>query len=302
MTGPSAGPVRVRVPATSANLGPGYDSLGIALARYDTVTARRIDGQPRIEVSGCGADSVPRTPEHLVYRSAVLGFQALGEPTPSLELLCCNDIPHGGGQGSSAAAIVAGLAVARELTADGRQKMPDAALLDIAARLEGHPDNAAPAVLGGFTLAWTDACGHTTVVRRKMHPDITMLMFTAALDSSTEKARAMLPPTVPHSEAAANSAAAALLMHALSEDPSLLLPGTEDFLHQRYRAAAMPATARLVADLRRAGIAAVVSGAGPSVLAFVTDELPLKSWRRPGFDPIRLAVDEQGLLAAPLRR
>jgi len=300
MTGPDAGAVRVRVPATAANLGPGYDSLGIALGRYDTVTARRIDRPPRIDVSGCGADSVPRTAEHLVYRSALLGFQALGEPAPSLELLCRNEIPHGGGQGSSAAAIVAGLAVARELTAGGRQKMPDAALLDIAARLEGHPDNAAPAVLGGFTLAWMDARGNTSVVRRKVHPDITVVMFSATRGSSTEQARAMLPPTVPHAEAAANSAAAALLVHAIADDPSLLLAGTEDFLHQKYRAAAMPATARLMADLRRAGIAAVVSGAGPSVLAFVTDDLPLESWRRPGFDPIRLAVDERGLQAGSL--
>lgn len=303
MTRPDAGPVRVRVPATAANLGPGYDSLGIALGRYDTVTARRIDGQqPRIEVSGCGADSVPRTAEHLVYRSALLGFQELGEPAPSMELLCRNEIPHGGGQGSSAAAIVAGLAIARELTPAGRQKMPDAALLDLAARLEGHPDNAAPAVLGGFTLAWTDACGHTTVVRRKVHPDITVLMFSATRGSSTAQARAMLPPTVPHAEAAANSAAAALLVHAIADEPSLLMAGTEDFLHQRYRAAAMPATAALVADLRRAGIAAVVSGAGPSVLAFLTDDLPLESWRRPGFDPMRLAVDEQGLLSGQLLR
>lgn len=285
----------VRVPATSANLGPGYDCLGVALARYDEVIARRIDGPPRIDVTGCGVDTVPRTAEHLVYRSALRGFAAMDEPAPSLELLCRNEIPHGGGQGSSAAAIVAGLAVARELTADGDRKMPDAALLDIAAQIEGHPDNAAPAVVGGFTLAWMDAAGHTTVVRRQVHPAVRVLMFGAVRGSSTEKARAMLPDTVPHAEAAANSAATALLVHAISDDPSLLFAATKDFLHQQYRARAMPETAALVADLRAAGIAAVVSGAGPSVLALVTEPIDVHRFERPAFSITELPVDTEGL-------
>ncbi len=292
--------VRIRVPATSANIGPGYDCLGLALGRYDEVIARRIEGPPRIEVIGCGAGTVPTTPEHLVYRSAVLGFEALGVAPPSLELLCRNEIPHGGGQGSSAAAIVAGLAVARELTADGRTLMPDSELLDIASRVEGHPDNAAPAVLGGFTLAWMDAAGHTTVVRRPVHPTIRVLMFSSLHGASTEKARAMLPASVPHAEAVANTVSAALLVHAVSDDPSLLFVATDDYLHQQYRAAAMPATATLVADLREAGVAAVVSGAGPSVLALVTGDLDVAAFRRPGFEPVELAVDRTGLVAGPV--
>lgn len=287
--------VLVRVPATSANLGPGYDSFGLALGRYDEVIARRTDGPLRIEVSGCGAGQVPLTAEHLVYRSAVLGFQRLGEPVPRLELLCRNEIPHGGGQGSSAAAIVAGLAVARMLTPGGPERMPLSALLDIASEVEGHPDNAAPAVLGGFTVAWIDEDGHTRSVQPLVHPQVRALVFSAQRGSSTERARALLPATVPHADAVANTAAAALFVHAISNDPALLPVATKDFLHQQYRAASMPETAALVAELRAAGIAAVVSGAGPSVLALVTGDIDRVRWQRPGFDLVELPIHRSSL-------
>lgn len=295
--------VRVRVPATSANVGPGYDCLGLAVGRYDEVLARRSPDGPRIEVTGCGAATVPRTPEHLVYRSALRGFAELGELPAELELLCHNEIPHGGGQGSSAAAIVAGLALARALTPSGAERMSDRELLDIASAIEGHPDNAAPAVLGGFTLAWTTD-GHTQVVRRRVHSDIRVVMFGAARGSSTEMARAILPDRVPHRDAADNARAAALLVHAMSDDPSLLLPATEDRLHQRYRASVMLDTAELVRVLRAAGIAAVVSGAGPSVLALLEPRaaatFDLQQWSRPGFDPVELPIDDDGLQVDPV--
>lgn len=280
----------VRVPATSANLGPGYDCFGLALGRFDEVIARRTDGPLRIVVTGCGSGDVPLTAEHLVYRSALLGFEALGEPAPNLELFCRNEIPHGGGQGSSAAAIVAGLALARLLTPDGPQRMPLSRLLDLASQVEGHPDNAAPAVLGGFTIAWIDDAGRTQVVQRPVHPQVRAMMFSARRGSSTEQARAVLPPTVPHADAAANATAAALFVHAISDDPSLLLTATRDYLHQQYRAAALPETAELVQELRAAGIAAVVSGAGPSVLALTTGDLDPQRWRRPGFDLVELPI------------
>lgn len=301
--GRSTDRVRVRVPATSANVGPGYDCLGLAVGRYDEVVARRSPDGPRIEVTGCGEDTVPRTPEHLVYRSALRGFAELGEPPVDLELLCRNEIPHGGGQGSSAAAIVAGLAVARALTPGGPERMSDRDLLDVAAAIEGHPDNAAPAVLGGFTLAWT-MDGHTRVVRRRVHPDIRVMMFGAARGSSTEMARAILPEQVPHRDAADNTRAAALLVHAMSDDPSMLLPATEDRLHQQYRASVMSDTADLVGELRAAGIAAVVSGAGPSVLALLgpgtVAGFDIGRWRRPGFDPVELPLDDDGLRVDPI--
>ncbi|NNG37466.1 homoserine kinase [Nakamurella aerolata] len=295
--------VTVRVPATSANLGPGYDSFGVALGRYDTVTARPAPpGEgPRIRVTGEGADTVPLDESHLVYRSAMRGFAELGQPAMALDLVCHNEIPHGGGQGSSAAAIVAGLAVARALTADGAARLPDEALLDLASSIEGHPDNAAPAVLGSFTVAWQGPDGRTRVVRRPVHPDIRLVLFSSAVGASTEQARALLPTQVPHRDAVANVAAAALLVHALTDEPALLLDATADRLHQPYRADALPATAQLVARLRGAGVAAVVSGAGPSVLAFVTAEQlgsdAARLWERPpdGFTAAILPVDTDGL-------
>lgn len=288
------GGITVRVPATSANLGPGYDCFGLALARYDEVRATRTDGPLRIEVSGVGADSVPRTSDHLVVRAAAAGFAALEETMPGLALRCTNTIPHGGGQGSSAAAIVAGLLVARGLTADGETRLPDPDLLALASQLEGHPDNVAPALLGGFTVAWTPADGRARAVRRVVHPEVHAVMFGAQQSSSTAAARAALPPTVPHADAAANVASAALLVHALTEDPSLLFEATVDRLHQPYRASSMAQSAALVAELRAAGIAAVVSGAGPSVLALTTGSLALNAWRRPGFDVAELAVAAAG--------
>lgn len=269
--------------------------MGLALSRADEVVASLSHIGPQIEVVGCGADTVSRGPDNLIYRTAVHGFALLGVDAPELKLLCRNEIPHGGGQGSSAAAIVSGLAVARALTPGGAERMSDRQLLDAAALIEGHPDNAAPAVLGGFTLAWTGAAGQTEVVRNEVHPAVRLVLFSAQRGSSTEHARAVLPGQIPHADAAANSAAAALLVHALTTAPEYLLDATEDRLHQRYRAPVMPATAALITRLRQAGIAAVMSGAGPSVLAFVTEDLDLDRWATPEFEAVPVEVDLTGL-------
>jgi homoserine kinase len=285
--------VRVRVPASSANLGPGYDSFGLALGRHDVVTAGRSQDGIRIEVSGVGADSVARTSDNLVARAAAAGFAALGEPAPPLALTCINAIPHGGGQGSSAAAIVAGLMIARGLAPDGAPGLDDAELLALAARIEGHPDNVAAALLGGFTLSWT-AAGRSTAIRHRVHPDIRAVLFTAGQAASTAHARGLLPPTVPHVDAAANAARAGLLVHAIGTDPRYLFAATEDRLHQQYRASGVPASMSLVGELRAAGVAAVISGAGPSVLALTTEPLDLGEWGRDGFVAAELAIDTAG--------
>ncbi len=237
--------------------------------------------------------SCRRLPTTWSLRAAVAGFAALDEPVPGLDVKCANNIPHGGGQGSSAAAIVAGLLVARGLTAGGVERLPDEELLDLAARIEGHPDNVAAALLGGFTIAWTDRDGRARAVRRRVHPDVRAVVFTAPTASATVHARGLLPAAVPHADAAANVARAALLVHALSEAPALLFRATEDRLHQRYRAAAQPATADLVAALRAAGFAATVSGAGPSVLVLGTS-LPDESWPAGGFSRAELGIDRAG--------
>lgn len=301
--GTSAGPrgaqVRIKVPATSANLGPGYDSFGLALGRYDEVYAEPAD-QLTITVDGVGADSVPRDERHLVVRATQVAFDALGEPLPGLRLHCVNTIPHGGGQGSSASAIVAGILIARGLLPDGDSRLPDAKVLELATAMEGHPDNVAPAIFGGLTVSWTREGGEVVAIRRQVHPDIQLLAFTAEAECSTEVARDMLPATVPHQDAAANAAASAVLLHALTTDPAYLLDGTVDRLHQGYRAPAMPASAALVTELRAAGLAAVISGAGPSVLAFSAGPVDAADWHRPGFRASVLEVDDTGAVLTRL--
>ena len=172
--------------------------------------------------------------------------------------------------------------------------LTDADLLALAAEMEGHPDNVAPALLGGFTVAVTDPDGRPVVARLVVHPDVRVVVFTAHHSSSTKHSRVLLPASVPHRDAAANAASAGLLVHALTTEPSYLLLATRDRLHQHYRASAMPDSARLLDELRAAGIAAVVSGAGPSVLALVTEPMDLARWQRPGFDVAEITVCTSG--------
>ncbi len=287
-------PVRVRVPATSANLGPGFDALGLALALYDDVVVRVADEGLYVDVAGEGADSVPRTRRHLVVRALQAGFDALGGQPRGLEVVCANRIPHGRGLGSSAAAIVAGLTAARALVLGGEDLLDDAALLALAAELEGHPDNVAACLLGGLTLAWTSSDGTARAVRLPVSPALRPVVFVPGTTSSTAKARRALPATVPHADAARNAGRSALLVHALAADPELLFTATEDRLHQQYRATAQPRTAGLVEALRADGVAAVVSGAGPSVLAFAGPADDLSSYLPRGWSVEVPAVDRGG--------
>jgi homoserine kinase len=261
---------RVRVPATSANLGPGFDSLGLALSRYDEVTARVVPGDVVVEVTGEGAGELSTGPDHLVVRAMRAAFAALSEACPGLELRCANAIPQARGLGSSSAAIVAGLLLARELVEDGPRRLPDPAVLALASEIEGHPDNVAPCLLGGFTIAWTEN-GEGRAVRLDPHPSIRPVVYVPTTRGLTAEARAALPERVPHGDAAFNAGRAALLVHAITAEPDLLMVATEDRLHQGYRAPAMPESAALVARLRAEGVAAVVSGAGPTVLAFAAE-------------------------------
>jgi homoserine kinase len=257
--------VTVTVPATSANLGPGFDSLGLALDLTDEVTARITDGGFEVAVVGEGAGEVPNGPEHLVVATMLTTFAELGAPAPAgLALSCHNRIPHARGLGSSSAAIVAGILLARALI-ENRPGFDDAAVLRLAARLEGHPDNVAACLLGGATIAWTGGNG-AQAVAVPVSPQLQPGVFIPPSHGLTAHARAALPASVPHADAAFNAARCALLVHALAHRPDLLVEATEDRLHQGYRAAGAPETAELVARLRAAGVPAVVSGAGPSVL------------------------------------
>lgn len=284
--------VRVRVPATSANLGPGFDTLGLALALYDDVSARITPAGCRVEVTGQGAGELPTDDEHLVVRAMRATFDTLGGQPPGLAVECLNRIPQARGLGSSSAAIVAGVQLARALVGDGDRRVDDAAALRLAAGLEGHPDNVAPCLLGGFTIAWSESGDPARAVRLAVAPEIRPTVFVPGERGLTSVARAALPAEVPHSDAARNAGRAALLVHALTADPSLLFAATEDRLHQDYRAGGMPGTAALLAELRASGVAAVVSGAGPSILALTSPDEEFAAGM--GWTVQRLVIDVAG--------
>ena len=265
--------VRVQVPATSANLGPGFDALGLALSLYDEVTTRVVPEGLTVDVIGEGAADVARDETHLLVRTMLRTFDVLGADRPSgLAVECVNRIPHSRGLGSSAAAIVAGILLARGLVVDGVHRLEDEAVLALASELEGHPDNVAPCLRGGLTVAWLDA-GGARAVRCDLDPRVVPVAFVPPFTASTELARGLLPPTVPHRDAAFSVGRAALLVAALPGAPDELFAATEDRLHQHYRAAAMPQSAEFVARLRADRLPAVISGAGPTVLVLARGDV-----------------------------
>lgn len=261
--------VRVSVPATSANIGPGFDALGLALDLHDVIEAHTVPAEPggtlTVAIEGIGADELPRDASHLVVQAMHVIFKLAGQEPPAVHLRCVNGIPLSRGLGSSAAAIVAGVLGARALVEGGPDLVDDEAVLAVAAGLEGHPDNVAPCLLGGLTLAWNPG-ERARAIRLDVHPDLRPVLCVPEQTLPTEAARGLLPDVVPHGDASRNAARAALLVEALRSRPDLLLDATEDHLHQHYRAEAMPETLALVTRLRSSGLPAVVSGAGPSVL------------------------------------
>jgi homoserine kinase len=292
-----AHPVTVSVPATSANLGPGFDSLGLALDHRDEVTGQVLAG-PGVEITveGRGQGVVPLDEGHLVHRSMCAALDRLGVAVPGLRLTCRNVIPHARGLGSSSAAIVAGVSLARALVEQGTTRLDDAAVLALAADLEGHPDNVAPALLGGFTVAFHDV-GRFQAVRVAVDERVGAVALVPPYGVETSRARELLPATVPMADAAANAGRAALLVAALGGRPELLLAATDDRLHQAYREPAMPATLELVRRLREDGLPAVVSGAGPTVLVFcrVGDEPSVADHAPDGWERLAVPIDRDGV-------
>lgn len=304
MTAYVDGPVRVSVPATSANLGPGFDSLGLALAHRDRLEAVALGpagpGGPSVEVEvrGEGAATLPRGRDHLVVQAMEAAFAALGVGAPDLRLTCHNVIPQARGMGSSSAAIVGGLGLARALVPDGADRLDDDALLAMAARIEGHPDNVAPALLGGFVVSGHDD-GVWWAVPAPVDPRVRAVVLVPPDPVPTELARGLLPTTVPLAEAAADAGRTALLVAALGGSVEHLWRGTRDHLHQEHRRPAMPATLEMVDRLRARGVAAAVSGAGPTVIALVTDEADSASVLADapeGWGSWALDVDPRGLV------
>ncbi|VEG39419.1 homoserine kinase [Mycolicibacterium flavescens] len=270
------------VAASSANLGPGFDSLGIALGLYDEIVVETTDSGLTVEVEGEGRGQVPLDESHLVVRAIQRGLEALDISAPGMTVRCRNDIPHSRGLGSSAAAVVSGLAVVNGLAAQTSSEiLSEHDLVQLSSEFEGHPDNASAAVLGGGVVSWTEgpeSAPRFDAAPIRVHPDIRLFVAIPDERSSTAETRVLLPEKVSHADARFNVSRAALLMVALTTRPDLLLPATEDVLHQPQRASAMPASAEYLGVLRRCGVAAVLSGAGPSVLALCTSpELPTEA-------------------------
>ncbi|ASO18988.1 homoserine kinase [Actinoalloteichus hoggarensis] len=284
--------LRVTVPASTANLGPGFDALGLALGWYDVVTVQTAAAGLTIEVEGAGAGEVPTDDGHLLFRALRAAMEEAGEPVPGLVIRCANTIPHSRGLGSSAAAVVAG--VAAGCTLAGRPL--DERALDLAARFEGHADNAAASLLGGLVVAWRDGTeGPFRAARLEPHEALRPVVLVPATESATAVTRGLLPERVPLSDAVFALGRAALAVTALTTRPDLLLPATDDRLHQPHRAAAWPATMALVTELRSAGVPAAVSGAGPSVLALTRAGTLPGSVDVSGFAAHPVAVDQAGV-------
>ena len=261
---------QISVPATSANLGPGFDCFGLALEMRDRYIAKILDEAIfDVDVSGEGADEVKLDKNHLVIRSMLRGFEHMGQKPRGIALRALNVTPHSRGLGSSASAIVGGLALAKSLVHGGEALMSDDEMIALATELEGHPDNVAAAVFGGASIAWLEN-GVGRAVKIAVHEKIKALAFIPAAGVSTAKARKLLPETVAHLDAASNAGKAALLVHALSHRPDLLLSATEDRIHQQYRGSVMVKSIELVDRFRAAGVAATISGAGPTVLVLHT--------------------------------
>lgn len=288
--------VRLRVPATSANLGPAFDAAGLALTLYDDVEVRTCRAGCSVQVVGEGADELPRDDSHLLLQAVRAGLTATGIAQPGLAMSATNRIPHGRGLGSSAAATVAGLVAARELARSvGRETaLDDEELIALATTFEGHADNVGATLRGGLTLVWTQPGGHPRSARIDVDPRVRPVVLVPESRLSTSRARGLIPESVPHRVASFNVSRSALLVAALTHDPSLLMAATDDRLHQPYRAGAFPESMALLESLRSKGFAAVISGAGPSVLVLTLDGQTATVPTPHGWLAHRLTVDAAG--------
>ena len=261
--------VHVRVPATSANLGPGFDALGLALTLYNEVVAEERPGVS-VAIEGEGADRLARDASNVVVRGIKLAYEAAGRAFTGCALECVNRIPTARGLGSSAAAWVGGLAAGNALCGSplSRDK-----LLGLAARAEGHPDNVAAAVFGSLTVSCGTSDG-VTAVTLPVPTSLAWIVLVPEVTSATAEARALLPRSVPREDAVFNVQRVALLLAGLQTAlPAALSVALEDRLHQPYRLKLFPWMPQVAAAARAAGaLGCVLSGAGPSLLALASDD------------------------------
>jgi homoserine kinase len=293
--------VRIRVPGSTANLGPGFDTFGLALGLYDELEVSATDAPGvSVEVSGEGEGRVPLGARHLVVRAMHQAFELFGDAPAGIRLRCTNTVPHSRGLGSSAAAAVSGVVAAAVLA--GREiETEREALLQLSAGIEGHADNAAASLLGGFVVAWetSGAARRFHAERLDVHPDVHPVACVASAESATKTTRGLLPDRVPLGDAAFTGSRTALGVLAMTARPDLLLAATEDRLHQPYRRPAYPDSLELVEWLRARGVPAAVSGAGPTVVALTADGSLPAGAERDGFTVLPLPIDSAGILVDP---
>lgn len=255
----------LRVPASSANLGPGFDALGVALGVYLTCRFRR-SGTLAISAEGRDAAGIPTSSDNLIWQAAATVARSLRLEMPPIELHIHNEIPLGKGMGSSAAALTAGVVIADQLL-DLHWK--PLRILDEASRLEGHPDNVAPCALGSIVASAIDSGGVTRAVRLDLPKTFGLAIVVPDFDLSTVKARAVLPSGYSREDAVFNVQRAALLVAALATGATSAFPAAlEDRFHQPYREALVPGLHEIL-KLRAPGLlGCALSGAGPSILVF----------------------------------
>ncbi|WP_454942313.1 homoserine kinase [Corynebacterium argentoratense] len=293
---PVGSAVRVKVPASSANLGPGFDTLGLALGLYDVVEVHVVDSGLEVKIHGEGEGELPLDERHLVVRAIRSGLAAAAVEVPGLKVVCHNVIPQSRGLGSSAAAAVAGVAAANGLAGG---VLSESEVVQLASAFEGHPDNAAASVLGDAVVSWTDipVDGETDpqyrAVRIPVHESIHATALVPGFKTSTEAVRRVLPSDVTHIDARFNVSRVAVMTVALQHHPELLWEGTRDRLHQPYRADVLPVTAEWVNRLRNRGYAAFLSGAGPTALVLSTEPIPeeiVEEVRAAGLQVMKLPI------------
>lgn len=297
---------RVTVPGSSANLGPGFDTLGLAVGIYDTVEVEVTSSGLEVEVFGEGADDLPRDSSHLVVKAINSGLHAADVYAPGLKVTCHNNIPQSRGLGSSAAAAVAGVVAANTLAGD---PLSTDEVIQLSSAFEGHPDNAAASVVGGAVVSWTDipvdgvSQPEYRAVPLTVHKDIKATALVPDFHASTNAVRKVLPSHVTHTDARFNVSRTAVMTVAIQTHPQFLWEGTRDRLHQPYRADVLPVTAEWVNRLRNRGYAAYLSGAGPTAMVLSTEPVDPKILDSARDDGLRvLELDVSGPITAELLR
>lgn len=294
MMNENAGSVRVRVPASTANLGPGFDTLGMSLSLYIWVEMRRSE-RTVVHFSGDGFEGIPADKDNLIYKVAQLVFKEAGVDVPDLEIGMRSDIPLTRGLGSSASAIIAGMAAANALIGSPLSKDR---LFDLATGLERHPDNVGASLFGGIIAAAWDG-EHADYVRIDPPKNLKVLALIPEFELATSAARAVLPEQLSIQDAVYNISRSSLLTAALASGRlDLLASAMKDRLHQPYRAALVPGMEKILEQATQYGaLGAALSGAGPTLLALV-DRTSSKYDQLEGF--MQSVMSENGIQARTL--